>query len=408
MPDDDEILVRPIAPSEAALWLPRIGPETLAFLENTVPEPAREEISGSGVTILSKGIPPRQIAGQETGLVIGYVQSGKTMSFEAVAALARDNAFQIVIVVAGTSNPLFDQSTGRLRRDLRLDDPRRARRWIHFANPTDDDATVQPVRDVLDEWRDPRTPEEYKRTVLITVLKNHRRLQNVAALFSALNLRGVPVLIIDDEADQASLNTEVAQGQESTTYRRLMELRQTIPNHTYLQYTATPQAPLLISIIDSLSPNFIQLLNPGEEYVGGQDFFGDRNLPLVRVIPPGDVPTNANPLTDPPDSLLEALRIFMVGVTAENPATGAIAPCLCIRRTAQHSIKTSMGGCATSSMNGSASSICQIVSLIGRSSLRISAPHMRSSPKQLAPSYQRLKNSHRTFATLSSTREFSR
>jgi hypothetical protein len=316
MPDDDEILVRPIAPSEAALWLPRIGPETLAFLENTVPEPAREEISGSGVTILSKGIPPRQIAGQETGLVIGYVQSGKTMSFEAVAALARDNAFQIVIVVAGTSNPLFDQSTGRLRRDLRLDDPRRARRWIHFANPTDDDATVQPVRDVLDEWRDPRTPEEYKRTVLITVLKNHRRLQNVAALFSALNLRGVPVLIIDDEADQASLNTEVAQGQESTTYRRLMELRQTIPNHTYLQYTATPQAPLLISIIDSLSPNFIQLLNPGEEYVGGQDFFGDRNLPLVRVIPPGDVPTNANPLTDPPDSLLEALRIFMVGVTA--------------------------------------------------------------------------------------------
>jgi hypothetical protein len=316
MPDDEAIIVEPVGNREGPGWMPQIGPEALAFLETSVPEAARESISDSSVTILSKGTPPGQATGQETGLVVGYVQSGKTMSFETVAALARDNAFQIVIVVAGTSNPLFDQSTGRLRRDLRLDDPRRERRWIHFANPGDDDATLQPIRDVLDEWRDPRTPQEYKRTVLITALKNHRRLQNLTALFRALDLRGVPVLIIDDEADQASLNTEAAQGQESTTYRRLMELRQAIPSHTYLQYTATPQAPLLISIIDSLSPNFVHVLNPGDEYVGGQDFFGDDNLPLVRVIPPADVPTNANPLTDPPESLLEALRVFMVGVTA--------------------------------------------------------------------------------------------
>lgn len=123
------------------------------------------------------------------------------------------------------------------------------------------------------------------------------------------------MLIIDDEADQASLNNEVAQGQESTTYRWLMELRQALPIHTYLQYTATPQAPLLISIIDSLSPNFVEVLDPGEDYVGGREFFGD-NLRYVRVIPPQDVPTNTNLLTEPPESLLEALRVFMVGVTA--------------------------------------------------------------------------------------------
>jgi hypothetical protein len=94
-----------------------------------------------------------------------------------------------------------------------------------------------------------------------------------------------------------------------------MELRQALPHHTYLQYTATPQAPLLISIIDSLSPNFVQILTPGEDYVGGSTFFAD-NLPYARVIPPGDVPTRQNPLTEPPDSLLEALRVFMVGVAA--------------------------------------------------------------------------------------------
>ena len=94
-----------------------------------------------------------------------------------------------------------------------------------------------------------------------------------------------------------------------------MALREALPLHSYLQYTATPQAPLLISIVDSLSPNFVEVLTPGDAYVGGRDFFAD-NQSLVRTIPSGDVPTNATPLPEPPDSLLEALRIFMVGVAA--------------------------------------------------------------------------------------------
>lgn len=311
MSDADNIIIEPI--QEDGSWVPHVGPEVLSFLDASVPPEARDPIRESAINILAKAVPPAEETGQQTGLVVGYVQSGKTMSFEAVAALARDNGFQIVIVIAGTSNPLFNQSTGRLRRDLRLDDPRRERRWIHFQNPTDDDATIQPIRDVLDEWRNEETPKEYKRTVLITVLKNYRRLQSLGNLLQGISLRSVPVLIIDDEADQASLNTEVAQGQESTTYRCLMALRDSLPSHTYLQYTATPQAPLLISIIDSLSPNFVQVLEPGSDYIGGREFFGD-SQPLIREIPPQEVPTNANPLTEPPDSLLDALRVFMVGV----------------------------------------------------------------------------------------------
>ena len=316
MGDDERMIVEP-DPDEAGQgrWVPNVGPEGLEFLELVVPEPSREDVRDAAVSIMSRAVAPNGADGQETGLVVGYVQSGKTMSFETVAAVARDNGFHMVIVVAGTSNPLFEQSTGRLRRDLRLDEPGRERRWIHFANPDDGDATVQAIRDVLDDWRDAGTPEEFKKTILITVLKNHRRLQNLRDLIQAVGIEGSPVLIIDDEADQASLNNEVAQGQESTTYRCLMELRQALPSHTYLQYTATPQAPLLISIIDSLSPNFVQVLDPGEDYVGGQDFFGG-NGGLARVIPPQDVPTNANPLNEPPESLLEALKVFMVGVTA--------------------------------------------------------------------------------------------
>ena len=296
-------------------WTPEIGPETKDFLNNVVPKESYQNVHDAAVSILSKGISPEEKTGRETGLVVGYIQSGKTMSFEAVAALARDNAFQVVILIAGISNPLLKQSTDRLCRDLKLDDISRGRFWIQFENPSNNDTTVQAIRDVLDDWRDPETPEEYKKTVLITVLKNHNRLRGLAHLFSSFAMQNVPVLLIDDEADQASLNINVQREQESTTYRCLMELRQQLPSHTYLQYTATPQAPLLISIIDSLSPDFVQVLDPGRDYVGGKEFFSD-NLNYIRDIPREDVPTRSNTLTEPPESLLKALRVFMVGVTA--------------------------------------------------------------------------------------------
>ena len=314
MNDDAPLIIQGLENNaQDGRWQPVVGPETHDFLEYVVPEASRDNVRDAAASILGRGISPGDGAGQETGLVVGYVQSGKTLSFEIAAALARDNDFQMVIIVAGTSNPLFNQSTGRVRRDFRLDEADRVRSWILFENPEHVDSTVQTLRDVFEDWRDDGTPDEYKMTVLVTVLKHHRRLGNLTRLLQAVGMAGVPVLIIDDEADQASLNTEAAQDEESTTYRRLMALRDALPLQSYLQYTATPQAPLLVSIVDSLSPNFVEVLTPGDGYVGGRDFFPD-NQNLVRTIPPGDVPTNAIPLPAPPDSLLEALRIFMVGV----------------------------------------------------------------------------------------------
>src|SRR5450756_1009926 len=72
--------------------------------------------------------------------------------------------------------------------------------------------------------------------------------------------------------------------QESTTYTRLRELRDALPCHTFLQYTATPQAPLLINIADILSPDFVHVLEPGEGYAGGAAFFAPGS-PYIKVIP---------------------------------------------------------------------------------------------------------------------------
>jgi hypothetical protein len=297
------------------LWVPRVGSETIELLEKKLSDARiREKVLDSATSILSSAIPPGSESGAETGLVVGYVQSGKTLSLTTVAALARDNGYQIVVVVTGTSIQLFQQSTDRIRSDLQIRADR-VRTWALFENPGNTDSMRGNVQRILEEWRDPDVPDEQRQSILIAVMKHHGRLNSVVSLLSSLNLQGVSALIIDDEADQASLNNDAPQGSQSTTYRRLIELKQALPSHTLLQYTATPQAPLLINIIDTLSPNFVRVLDPGGTYTGGQEFFAPRS-PYIEVIPPQEVPTSTNTLVEPPESLLGAMRVFMVGVAA--------------------------------------------------------------------------------------------
>jgi hypothetical protein len=292
-------------------WVPLQGAEVRELVAHLALGSASSELLVSEATgILGKCIPPQGPADSTTGLVLGYVQSGKTMSFTTVAALARDNGYPMVIVITGVSNPLLDQSTRRLEQDLRLQDNRK---WRLFRNPKVDER--QSISDVLAAWRDPRLADHRRKTVLITVLKNTTNLRNLNLVIQKLDLGATPVLVIDDEADQAGLNTRVGQGTQSTTYQRLVTLRQNLPHHSYLQYTATPQAPLLINIIDVLSPRFAELLTPGDDYVGGDTFF-NQTPNLVRVIPAAEIPSRTNILQNVPPSLVVALRFFFLGVAA--------------------------------------------------------------------------------------------
>lgn len=219
----------------------------------------------------------------------------------------------MVIVITGTSVNLFKQSTERLSSDLRL--PGRDRRWKPFTSENLDVSAQRSMESALQRWRDASVPATDRQTVLITVMKNRTHLERLIQLLPQLDLRGVPALIIDDEADQAGLNNLVRQNEESATHRRLVRLRACVPHHTFLQYTATPQALLLINLIDVLSPSFAETLSAGSTYTGGIAFF-ERNLHLVRVIPAHDIPTADHTLNEPPESLLQAMRVFFLGVAA--------------------------------------------------------------------------------------------
>jgi len=305
-----------LGPADAAgLWNPLAGEEATGVLQRTLPNAldAQQNVLGAAHDILSQCVPPTVVAGTRTGLVVGYVQSGKTLSFTAVAAMANDNNFRIVIVIAGTTTDLAEQSRDRLLADLGAEESPFTR-WQHFHNPGPADTDT--IRDVLAEWNDPHVSERERRTVLITVLKNHARLRNLNQVLTQLGPHGhVPVLIVDDEADQASLNNLVRQGELSTTYSRIRQVQTTLPHHTFLQYTATPQANLLINLIDALSPEAVVVLQPGPNYVGGADIFVPGS-PYVRIIPPNEIPSQNNPFDDPPDSLQEAMLLFFVGVAS--------------------------------------------------------------------------------------------
>ena len=297
-----------------APWEPDVGKEATAAGERTgLDDGNRQDVIQTSASILSQCVSPHAEAGGTTGLVVGYVQSGKTLSFTAVAALANDNGFGIVVVIAGMTNELSRQSHRRLVHDLGVEEP--FSRWAEFFEPTLDD--VDGLRDVLAEARDDEVHTRERRTVLITLKKNHVHLRNLVDVFAGLGeVAHVPTLVIDDEADQASLNNLVRSGDLSTTYRRLRELRQLLPLHTFLQYTATHRRPILINLIDVLSPDFTIVLDPGPDYVGGRDFFSDQAT-YIANIPPAEIPTAENAvLESAPPSLLRALRLFFVGVAS--------------------------------------------------------------------------------------------
>lgn len=311
-----------------SIFSPIIGEKTQELISRFKTKLEEDELScliQETSHILSNCVDPKILEEQDTThLTVGYVQSGKTMSFTTLSAMAADNGYRIIVYFAGTKNNLLEQTTKRLRKDL-LNNGKNNLHYKIYENPNDNDAA-----ELRGHLRMKKRP-----TILITVLKHFDRISKLADLFNTKiieqELGKQAVLIIDDEADQASLNgfayanskkastseewDEETDSKESSTYSSIIQLRASLPNHTYVQYTATPQAPLLISISDLLSPKTHTVLTPGKKYTGGKLFFKEKT-DLIVSIPDKEVfNTKYNPLTTPPKSLIEAVKLHILGVT---------------------------------------------------------------------------------------------
>lgn len=141
------------------LWQPSSG-AAMAHLRNLLvskgdlPNAAAfDHVEHAASDIVARCLPPHAKEGRRTGLVVGYVQSGKTISMTSVASLARDNGFGLVICLAGTKDNLVDQSWNRFKKYLLVDDgPRRP--WYMFTTAKGALAkSGSALRDSIEGWK---------------------------------------------------------------------------------------------------------------------------------------------------------------------------------------------------------------------------------------------------------------
>lgn len=341
----EKIIINKIQPdslvSDSRILNSRIeyGAHFNAFIENQKKGPKldgsykKKGISSEGAArlrdettdILSHCNPHNAVSSIETThLVVGYVQSGKTMSFTGLTALALDNGYRIVVYLAGSKKNLLTQTSQRLEKDLIGKNGQNRDFYKLHKDPTSEDADQ--IVGHLELSSQP--------LLLIPILKHHKHIENLTKIFKSNDFKEATenetVLIIDDEADQASLNSYGrknskkvvdAEEEESKTYASILKMRASLPGNTYIQYTATPQANLLISMQDLLSPKSHTLLTPGDGYIGGKLYFGqgiNHNLfngALIKTIPADEVfHKKRNKLTAPPNSLKDALILHILAV----------------------------------------------------------------------------------------------
>jgi len=269
-----------------------------AFTE-TLPAEARQNIWQSAHQILNHG-PLGSHTDADTGLALGFVQSGKTTSITALMAAAADQGYRIIIAFLGSTNLLLEQNQQRIDAAIGMSS-RKDYTWVMEPSPSG----TKKASEIADRLA-------LGRTVFIPVLKHAGRIDKLTDVLHKIGVLEIPVLIIDDEADQASLNTAVKKKEISRTYEAITNLREAAPKNLYIQYTATPYAPLLIDNDDHLRPDFVEFLQPGEGYTGGKEFFVDHANTVIRNVPALEEQSTKAPITLPA-TLLHALANFLAG-----------------------------------------------------------------------------------------------
>ncbi|WP_199549527.1 Z1 domain-containing protein [Streptomyces sp. N35] len=257
-------------------------------------EPAISSLDDSSTRVVSLLNHPKEKSFSTRGLVVGYVQSGKTTNFTSVTAKAADRGYKLFIVLAGVHNGLRRQTQARLVQQLVEPNPSL---WSQLTGP-EKDFTPQ------------ENPASYfgksnKTHVLCVVKKNATVLRKLARWLEKASayLEDCPALIIDDEADQATVATK-------SINPLILKIMGHLPKAAYVGYTASPFANLLIdpAAADLYPKDFIVNLPQPAGHFGTEVLFGryaldgedpeqvDDGHDMIRSVPKTDVPA-VRPMT---------------------------------------------------------------------------------------------------------------
>ncbi|WP_406462617.1 Z1 domain-containing protein [Streptomyces sp. NBC_00111] len=250
-------------------------------------EPAIRSLDDSSSRVVSLLNHPKERSFATRGLVVGYVQSGKTTNFTSVMAKAADRGYKLFIVLAGVHNGLRRQTQARLVQQLVEPNPSL---WSQLTGLEND-------------FMPQENPASYfgknnKTHVLCVVKKNATVLRKLAKWLDKASdhLADCPALIIDDEADQATVATK-------SINPLILSIMGSLPRSAYVGYTASPFANLLIDpSAENLYPkDFVVNLPKPAGHFGTEVLFGryaldgedpenlDDGHDMIRTVPDEDV-----------------------------------------------------------------------------------------------------------------------
>jgi hypothetical protein len=239
------------------------------------------------------------------GLVIGHVQSGKTANYTGVVARAADAGYKFVIVAAGIHNNLRKQTQERIDAAFigRSSDPEDRRNiGVGLAPDYPHPATLTNVNDDFNKTTAAKSGwklNDFSKPIILIIKKNTKTLAALHKWLQDLNADSagkisVPMLFIDDEADNASINTnneDVDPTRTNALIRRVLGL---FSKSCYVGYTATPFANIFINpdaydddVFEELFPrDFIYCLDAPTTYFGAEKVFldDDHSERIVRPI----------------------------------------------------------------------------------------------------------------------------
>lgn len=268
----------------------RSWPPLEAALVESLGAEATQRINEASSKVVAMLDDPNLASFKSKGLVVGHVQSGKTSNFTAVIAKAADAGYRVFIVLSGVHNALRRQTQLRLIKDLV--EPNEAM-WHQITTP-DHDFVPPPNPSSFLAASDQR--------VLLVVKKNAVVLKKLHVwLSSAAKHLNVPALIVDDEADQATVATK-------TINPLIAKLVDVLPRVCYVGYTATPFANLLIDPKDERDfypRHFVLSLSRDALYQGPETLFGREP---VDGEDPSEVPAGLDMIRAVPDLELPSLR----------------------------------------------------------------------------------------------------
>jgi len=297
------------------------------------PQHAISSVDTASTKIVSLLQPPGLGSFSTRGLVLGYVQSGKTANFTAVIAKAADVGYKFFVVLSGIHNLLRTQTQVRLERELVDLNPEE---WVALTT-TERDFSLKAGGNA-----DAFLTTHHDHRVLCVVKKNATILRRLLKWLRSARKEVItrcPVLIIDDEADQASVNASGTTEDRTRINRLILDILETLPKAAYVGYTATPFANMFIdpsSALDLYPRDFIVDLPQPRDYFGAERIFGRApltpdeddsrlgGLDVIRrvtadeisMIKPRGLSDYQQFQPELPPSLRQALRYFLLATAA--------------------------------------------------------------------------------------------